>query len=166
MADADTTRDPEPKASRPYIDGYGVPPLLEGILPWEWARERLSKSHNYWLTTTRPDCAPHTMPVWGIWLNGAWYCSTGTKTRKARNLAKNPYCTVCTENAEEAVILEGVARKLPDSEIPQQAFIDYRAKYDWELDSRTGLVFEVRPRVIFAMPEKQFPNGVTRWRLA
>jgi hypothetical protein len=52
------------------------------------------------------------MPVWGIWLNGAGYCSTGTKTRKAQNLAKNPYCTVCTENAEEAVIFEGVARKV------------------------------------------------------
>jgi hypothetical protein len=163
MADVDPPRDPEPKASRPRIDGYGVPQMSEGMLPWEWAQERLSKSHNYWLTTARPDCAPHTMPVWGIWLKGAWYCSTGPKTRKAQNLKQNPYCTVCTENAAEAVILEGVARRLPDSEIPAQAFIDYRAKYGWELDPGKGLVFEVRPRAIFAMPEEQFPDGATRW---
>lgn len=166
MADADTPRDLEPKASRPHMSGYDVPQMSAGMLPWEWARERLSKSHNYWLTTTRPDCAPHTMPVWGIWLSGAWYCGTGVRTRKAQNLAKNPHCTVCTENAAEAVILEGVARKLSDSEIPQQAFVDYHAKYDWELDPKEVLVFEVRPRVIFAMPEEQFPDGVTRWRFA
>jgi len=27
-------------------------------------------------------------------------------------------------------------------------------------------VFEVRPRVVFAMPEKQFPKAVTRWTFA
>jgi len=43
---------------------------------------------------------------------------------------------------------------------------NYLAKNGWELDPRTALVFEVRPRVIFAMPEKQFLNGVTRWRFA
>jgi hypothetical protein len=36
-----------PKASRPHMAGYGVPESLEGSLPWEWARERISKSHNY-----------------------------------------------------------------------------------------------------------------------
>ena len=95
------------------------------MLSWEWARERLSKSHNYWLTTTRPDHSPHTISIWGIWLGEAWYCSTGAKSRKAQNLTKNPYCTVCTENAAEAVILEGVARNRPESAIPQLAFIAY-----------------------------------------
>lgn len=167
MAHANNARNREPQASRPHMDGYHVPRVLEGVLPWEWARKRLSKSHNYWLTTTRPDGAPHTMPVWGIWLNGAWYCSTDARSRKARNLAKNPYCVVCTEDAEEAVILEGVARKIPASEIPRQAFVDYQAKYAWELGSTAGSVLlEVRPRAIFAMPEKQFPKGVTRWNFA
>ena len=64
----------------------------------------------------------------------------------------------------EAVIAEGVARKLDDDKIPQQAFTDYKAKYAWELDPKMGPVFEVRPRVVFAMPEKQFPKGVTRWK--
>ena len=27
----------------------------EGLLPWEWAAERLSASHNYMVATTRPD---------------------------------------------------------------------------------------------------------------
>ncbi len=164
MANADSLTKREPKTSRPLMAGYGVPDSLEGALPWSWAEERLSKSHNYWLTTVRPDGAPHTMLVWGIWLDGAYFFSTSATSRKARNLQHNLNCVVCNENAEEAVIIEGVARRLGDSEIPKQAFIDYKAKYGWELDPKMGPVNEVRPKTVFAMPEKQFPKAVTRWR--
>jgi hypothetical protein len=153
-----------PKASRPHMKGYGVPESMKGALPWSWAEERITKSHNYWLTTVRPDAAPHTMLVWGIWLNGAFYFSTNATSRKGRNLEQNPNCVVCNENAEEAVIVEGVARRLGVGEIPQQAFTDYKAKYDWELDPKMGPVHMVRPTTAFAMPEKLFPKGVTRWK--
>jgi nitroimidazol reductase NimA-like FMN-containing flavoprotein (pyridoxamine 5'-phosphate oxidase superfamily) len=155
--------DLEPRVSRPRMDGYGVPQKPEGMLSWKWARERLSRSHNYWLTTARPDGMPHAMPVWGVWLDGAWYCSTAATSRKARNLAENPRCVVCNENAEEAVILEGEARQLRASEIPRAVLAEYKGKYGLQLQ---GSVFEVRPRVVFAMPEKQFPASVTRWDFA
>jgi len=54
MADASSNKNTEPRASRPHMAGYGVPHALEGVLPWEWARRRLSESHNYWFTTARP----------------------------------------------------------------------------------------------------------------
>jgi nitroimidazol reductase NimA-like FMN-containing flavoprotein (pyridoxamine 5'-phosphate oxidase superfamily) len=133
------------------------------MLPWEWARERLTKSHNYWFITTRPGGMPHTMPVWGVWLEGRWYCSMAPTSRKARNLAENPHCVVCNENADEAVILEGLARQVPASEVPRPVFAEYKSKYGWEIE---GSVFEVRPRAVFAMPEKQFPVGATRWNFA
>ncbi len=161
MADESIGRGP--KASRPHMQGYGVPKSLDGALPWTWAEERISRSHNCWLTSVRPDGKPHTMVIWGIWLDGAYYFSTGATTRKARNLQQNPNCVVCNENGEEAVIVEGVARKLDDDKIPQQAYTDYKAKYGWELDPKRGPVYEVRPTFVFAMPEKQFPTGVTRW---
>jgi nitroimidazol reductase NimA-like FMN-containing flavoprotein (pyridoxamine 5'-phosphate oxidase superfamily) len=145
------------------MEGYGVPATTAGILPWEWAQERLSKSHNYMVSTVRPDGAPHVMPVWGIWLSGAFYFSTAANSRKARNLAANPRCVVCNEQADEAVIVEGVARRMAESEIPREAFVDYKAKYEWELDPHRGSVIKVQPTVVFAMPEKQFPKGVTKW---
>ena len=153
-----------PKASRPYMKGYGVPESMEGALSWDWAEKRLKDSHNYWLTTVGANGAPHTMPVWGIWLEGAYYFSTGATTRKARNLKQNTKCVVCNENAAEAVIVEGLARQLKDSAIPERAFSDYKSKYDWELDPQRGPVWIVRPQTVFAMPEEAFPNGVTRWR--
>jgi len=164
MARTKTQLKTAPKASRPHMKGYGVPKSLKGALPWSWAEERIAKSHNYWLTTVKPDGAPHTMVVWGVWLDGAYYFSTSATSRKARNLQQNSNCVVCNENAEEAVIVEGIARRLSGNEIPPQAFADYKAKYGWELDPKTGPVYEVRPRTVFAMPEKQFPKGVTRWK--
>lgn len=150
----------EPRPSRPRMDGYGVPQGPEGMLPWEWARERLSRSHNYWLMTARTNGTPHSMPVWGLWFEDAWYCSTAAGSRKARNLTENPRCVVCNEDAAEAVVLEGMARSLRSSEIPPALPAAYKAKYSWDLQ---GSVFEVRPRVVFAMPENQFPGGATRW---
>lgn len=152
-----------PVTSRPKMDGYGVPRSSEGTLPWQWALERLTKSHNYLLTTVRPECAPHVMPVWGIWLEGAWYFSTAATSRKSRNLEQNASCVVCNDNVEEAVILEGTAERLRDSKIPQQAFADYKAKYSWDLDPKRGPVWKVTPKTVFAMPEQQFPEAVTKW---
>jgi len=156
----------EPKASRPRMQGYGVPKSLKGALPWKWARQRLSQSHNYLVISVRPNGGPHAMPVWGVWLDNAFYFSTSATSRKARNLRENPQCVVCTDKTDEVVIVEGVAQTLEDKDIPQRAFLDYKAKYKWELDPKMGAVIVVRPRVVFAMPEKLFPKGVTRWQFA
>ena len=154
----------EPKASRPRMPmGYGVPEAMKGSLPWSWAEKRLVESHNYFIATVRPDRRPHVMPVWCIWLDNACYFSTGADSRKAINLASNPNCVICNEDAAEAVIVEGTARKLPTDEIPAAAFDVYLTKYGWDLDPVRGPVFKLTPGVVFAMPEKQFPAGATRW---
>jgi hypothetical protein len=142
---------------------YGIPKTMKDGLAWSWAADRLTGSHNYLLTTVRPDSRPHTMIVWGIWLDNAFYLSTGAMTRKARNIAANPNCVVCNENAEEAVIVEGQAQQLAVSEIPAASFALYLKKYGWKLDPDMGPVFRITPRVVFAMPEKLFPAGATRW---
>src|SRR5437870_11280561 len=85
----------KPHASRPYMPGYGLPKGAKGLLPWTWAERLLNKSHNYWIATSRPDGAPHVMVVWALWLDGAIYFSTGSKSRKAKNLDRNPKCVIC-----------------------------------------------------------------------
>ena len=105
----------EPNASRPYMPGYGLPRGTKGLLPWRWAETRLARSHNYWLITVKPDSTPHAMLVWGIWVDGHFYFSTGRQSRKARNLAVNRACIVATERADEAVIVEGTAVEVTDA---------------------------------------------------
>ncbi len=50
----------EPKASHPqWPDAVqDVSKDLSALKPWPWALERLVKSHNYWISTTRPDRRP------------------------------------------------------------------------------------------------------------
>jgi hypothetical protein len=105
------------------------------------------------------------MPVWGLWLEDAFYFSTGTQSRKARNLAHNPRCVVHSESGDEAVILEGVARELTDDSIFKRFNKGYRAKYDWDVDRSMGPIYGVRPRVAFGLIEHDelFTKTATRW---
>src|SRR5438128_11068148 len=52
----------QPIGSRPKMDGYGVHSSAKGMLPWEWALERLSGSPDYWLTTVRRTGKPQHTP--------------------------------------------------------------------------------------------------------
>ncbi len=133
-----------------------------GSLSWDWATQRLSKSRNYFLVTTRPDGRPHVMPVWGLWLDDAFYFSTGRKSRKARNLAARPDCVVCSEDARESVILEGAAQEVAAGSLPRRFNSAYEKKYDWKIEGNEGPFYKVRPRVVFGLVENGKANP-TRW---
>ena len=160
-----------PKASRPYMPGYGLPKGTKGLLPWNWADERLKKSHNYWVVTTRPDGKPHLMLVWGLWMDGGFYFSTGRQSRKAKNLEANAHCVIATERADQAVIMEGVAEEVGDVELRRRFIRIYERKYDWDMSSfeepilsLKEPIYVVRPTVAFGLDEKKFLNAATRWR--
>jgi hypothetical protein len=165
---------PALKASRPYAPGYGLPEGNKGLLPWSWAEQRLKKSHNYWITTVKTDVsphnvAPHTMVVWGLWQDGRLLFSTGSKSRKARNLAQNASCVVCTEHAHEAVIVEGTA-EIADVATRRKFLPRCERKYKFDMKgmkqdilSMKEPVFAVRPRVVFGLWEKEFVGKSTRW---
>ena len=159
-----------PKPTRPVAPGYGFPESTKGLLTWSWAEQRLKKSHNYWITTVKPDGSPHTMVVWGLWHDGRFLFSTGSKSRKAQNLSENPHCVVCTERADEAVIVEGVA-EIADVAARRKLIPAYERKYDWDLSkmkedmlSMKEPIFAVRPKTVFALWEKYFQSKSTRWR--
>jgi hypothetical protein len=171
-----------PASSRIDAPGYGFPKDRKGLLPWSWAEQRLKKSHNYWITTITPTTRtsttvtrgkskskPHTMVVWGLWQDGRFLFSTGSKSRKARNLAANPNCVVSTEDASEAVIVEGIA-EIADVAARRKLIPAYERKYKFDLStmkddllSMKEPVFAVRPRVVFALWEKHFQGKSTRW---
>jgi general stress protein 26 len=165
-----SNRTAKPKASRPDMPGYGLPEGTKGLLPWRWADQRLKKSHNYWITTVKPDGSPHTMVVWGLWMDGRFLFSTGSKSRKGRNLAKNPKCVLCTELANEAVIVEGIAA-IAAVDSRRKMLPAYERKYKFDMGkmeddilSMQEPVFAVRPKLVFGLSEKAFQSKATRWR--
>jgi pyridoxine/pyridoxamine 5'-phosphate oxidase len=154
-----------PRASRPNMPGYGIVAEHEGegLLPWSWAAERLERARNYFVSTTRPDGRPHVMVVWGLWLDDAFAFSTGRTSRKAQNLAANPRCVVCPDDADEAVIVEAVAAELTDRAALDRFCAEYQKKYTYDVSGMSEPVFVARPRVVFGQIEKTFTKSATRW---
>jgi len=157
----------EPKASRPYMPGYGI--LDEksgrGLLPWSYAVERLTNARGYWIATTRPDGRPHVMPIWGVWLDDCFCFSSGSLSRKARNLVANANCTIGVEPADDAIVLEGLAVLVSDAELKRRFGQAYEAKYQWNMEEFDEPVYAVRPKVAFAFTTEaeQFTGSATRW---
>jgi len=159
----------EPKRDRPYMPDYGVEQSPEGMLPWSWAAERLARSRNYWVATTRPNGLPHSMAVWGLWLDNTFMFSSAPTSRKARNLARDAHVVITTEGADEAVIVEGIASINEDKPLIRRFVDEYKAKYNWEMTGEEGPVFVVRPERAFAFigtqdnPAGRFTDTPTRW---
>jgi hypothetical protein len=155
------------------MPGYGVASASErrGLLPWSWAVERLRASHDYWLSTTTTSGAPHLMPVWGVWHEGALWFSSGLRSRKARNLARDTRCAVATDDAHDPVVLEGDADRVVD---PAElvAFNDrVNAKYGTDYaadfyDPDVNGVWALRPTRAFGIAGDDFTGSPTRWDLA
>jgi hypothetical protein len=110
------------------------------------------------------------MVVWGLWQDGRLLFSTGSRSRKARNLAQNANCVVCTELANEAVIVEGVA-EIADVTARRKFLRAYERKYKFDMKgmeqdilSMKEPMFAVRPRVVFGLWEKEFVGKATRWK--
>ena len=99
------------------MPGYGIAAADQGngLLPWSWAAERLTRAQNYWVSSIRPNSgSPHAMPVWGMWDDSELWFTSGVQSRKARNLMADPRCVVTTEDAVNPVIIEGAARVVTD----------------------------------------------------
>jgi hypothetical protein len=132
---------PPPAASRPTLpEGYGLPESTDGLLRWPDVEARLVAATCYWLASVRPNGTPHSVPRWGVWVDGRFYYDGAPTTRHARNVAHNPACTLTLESGTEVVIVEGqshATRADPDGlgRTLSQAFGKYHPDYAPEPDS-------------------------------
>ena len=161
-----------PKASRPFAPGYGIVGAEDGagLLKWTWVARKMDRCRTFWLATIHPGKGaaqnrPHVMPVWGVWLDDAFFFSTGRKSRKGQNLAANPACTVTNDDGEEAIIVEGQARQVDSEAALERVAAVYKKKYKMDPRGMNEPIFEVRPSKVFGFIEKSFPKSATRWSL-
>ncbi len=163
------------------LDGYGSPPL-----EWERVVRTLDKirdldvadsASHYWLASVRPDGRPHVMAVGIVWNDGKFYLVTGPKTQKAKNLARDPRCTISIAAPGIDIVAEGEAKAIRD-----EAELNRIAELysDWGPQVRDGAfwheysapsagpppwdVYEITPTTIYALAAAE-PHGATRWRL-
>jgi general stress protein 26 len=160
----------ELKASRPHMPGYGMRPADEGtgLLPWSWAEQRLQKSRNFWVVTLWPDGRPHAMPVWGVWDVDLFWFTSSVRSRKARNIASDPRCTVATEDEEHPVVLsgEGEIRSSRDeiAHVLELVNAKYETDYGMDMmDPAKNATIRVRPSWAFGLDADDFTGSPTRW---
>ena len=70
--------------------------------------------HSSWLATINPDGSPHVTGIGAIWVDGAFWFETGDTTRKARNVARDPRCSLSVALLEFDLVVEGDAQKITD----------------------------------------------------
>lgn len=159
----DPTPAGEPVASRPTTDErYAIPTDAEGLLPWSVVAERLTEDRRFWITTRLPNGRPHVRPTWGVWIEGAFHCGGGDRTRWVRNLALDPTIVVTREDAEAAVILEGYAERLDATTASPSLLAALDAAYERKYAVEHGPpFFAVRPERVYAWGD--YPRDATRW---
>jgi hypothetical protein len=67
-----------------------------------------------YLGTVRPNGLPHATGVGARWYDGDMYFTSGRGSRKSRNLAANPACTLAMHVRDYDLVLEGEARPCDD----------------------------------------------------
>ena len=70
--------------------------------------------HTCWLVTINPDGSPHITGIGALWVDGAFWCETGDRTRKAQNLERDARCAISVAVREFDFVVEGAATKITD----------------------------------------------------
>jgi hypothetical protein len=97
------------------------------LLDWAQVEARLNEGleqapgdggpgrHTCWLATINPDGSPHVTAVGALWVDGAWWFQTGAGTRKGRNVAREPRCSLAVSVQDADVVVEGDAVRVTDA---------------------------------------------------
>ena len=183
---ADPPHRAQPGTARNLADLYGLAPL-----DWEAIASRLSEGlsqapgtggpdrHTCWLATVNPDGSPHLTGIGALWVDGTFWFETGAQTRKGRNLARDPRCTLSVATHEFDLVVEGTAEHIRD---PQTvgAMAKHWAAQGWPAqvdDSGVALTAEYSapsagppPWVIYRITMTRAtalltvePGGASRW---
>ncbi|NBE96749.1 pyridoxamine 5'-phosphate oxidase family protein [Nonomuraea sp. KC401] len=139
-------------------------------IPWQDAVAALGNAELFWVSTIRPDGRPHVTPVVGVWLDDAFYFSTGPEEQKAKNLAAGPHCAVTTGcnrwNEGLDIVLHGDAVPVRDVQVLRRVADAHTAKYGsaWAAEVGDDGVFRMHghePLVYEVVPAQALGFGKT-----
>jgi len=157
------------------------------VIPWNRMREALTAPSppdhpgGYfpsYLGTVGPDGRPHATGVGIRWYNGDLYFLSGPDTRKSRNLAANPACTIAMRLPDGPdLVLDGEAAPIDDPAIEDAVGALIRQS-GWPVERIAGGFTapfgpwggDIPPwrlyRFVFHTAIAQGSEGATRWHFA
>jgi hypothetical protein len=172
-----TNRDPIETTN---LDIYG-----DAELPWSRPREVLdgidpAATITWFLGTVRPDGRPHAAGVGATWFDGELYFVSGPRTRKSKDIAANPACTMSVALDGIDLVFEGDAKRVTDGATLESVAARYR-EGGWPAevagDALTAPfnapsagpppwhLYRLDFTRVFGVAGKE-PNGATRWTFA
>jgi len=162
----------------------GLPPLS-----WDEVAEKLEaksapapdahNSRTTWLTTINSDGSPHVTAVGALWVDGAFWFQTGDGTRKSRNVARDPRCSLAVSIRDADVVVEGDAARVTEPDAVARLAKAW-ADQGWPAEpdaSGTGItapfnaplqgpppwhVYRIEPRSVTVVGGEE-PGGLTRF---
>jgi PPOX class probable F420-dependent enzyme len=167
-------------------DLYELPPL-----DWSHIQARLDQGvdqapgaggpdrHTCWLATIDADGSPHVTGIGALWVDGAFWFETGERSRKGRNLARDPRCTLSVATHDFDLVVEGEAHRVDDPSTVAAMAAEWAAGGWPARVDETGLaltaeysapsagpppwlVYRLTPRRATALATIE-PGGATRW---
>jgi hypothetical protein len=157
---------------------YGSEPI-----PWSRPLELLDSGAfgagtSFFLGTVRPDGRPHAAAFGAAFYDGDMYFQSGPETRKARNVAANPACTVSAGLEGLDLVIEGEAHRVTDAPTLEAIAAIYReGGWPVEVDGDVFTapysapsagpppwhLFRITAHTVFGVATAE-PYGATRWR--
>jgi hypothetical protein len=159
------------------LDIYG-----SATLEWSRVHDLLAamppEPGTYFLGTIGPDGRPHAAGVGAVWSDGDFYIVSGPKSRKSRDLAANPACTLAVSLRGMDLTFEGDATRVVDAPTLERIAALYRS-VGWpatvEGDAFTApysapsagpppwYLYRLTYHTVVSVATAE-PNGATRWR--
>jgi hypothetical protein len=106
------------------------------------------------------------MPVWGAWIDDAVWFSSGPRSRRARNLARDARCTITTDNPLEPVVVEGTAALVNERPRVEEFTAACNVKYETDIPVEffaDNALFRVTATVAYGLTEADFAGTPTKW---
>jgi nitroimidazol reductase NimA-like FMN-containing flavoprotein (pyridoxamine 5'-phosphate oxidase superfamily) len=133
--------------------------------------------HTFWLSTIDADGRPHMTAVGAFWVDGRYYFCGGPRSRKIRNIERDPRCAFGVAIHGYDVAIEGRAVRVSDDAVLQH-LAELFAEGGWAPTVAGGgftheysapsagpppwYVYEFSPEDAYAVATKE-PGGATRW---
>ena len=136
--------------------------------------------HTVWLATINSDGSPHVTGVGALWHDRSFWIETGRATRKGRNLARDPRCTLSVATHEFDLVVEATAHEVTEPTVVAEMASRWSAEgWPCRVD-QTGLaltadfsapsagpppwhVYQLVPRAATGLATAG-SGGATRWR--
>jgi hypothetical protein len=135
--------------------------------------------HSTWIATIDADGSPNVNGIGSMWIDGAFVFETARTSRKGRNLARDPRCTISVALDDFDLVVEGEAELVTDPVFVAEVARRY-AEHGWPArvdESGTALtadfsapsagpppwhVYRVVPKTAMVLSTVE-PGGATRF---